>query len=545
MNQNVLALEELKAKSALAWVIHNNFVNENDRPIEFHKHRFLAEPYNDDSPDLTVMKSAQVGWSTLAILKSFHALKYRDKNIIYVLPTQNVVKDFVTPKVDRLIEVNPELKKLVTKDNLNLKRVGDRFIYFKGAFTEREAIMVSAEMLVADEYDRADQGILTIYQSRLQAAVDPVHWRFSNPSVPAFGVHELYQNSDQMQWLVICRACRHEAILEFERDDFEKPHYVDQQAIRFACGKCHKEITTDDRQSGRWQARFPEVSRRGYHISQLMAPWVSAAKIIEQSREGIDFFYNFVLGKPYQASELLVNRSTISRCVDLDTVVQKSDIYMGVDSGKEKHWVLGNYDGIFAYGKAREWEEIENIFNAYNATTVIDALPDFTIPERLAREYAGRVFVHYYTHDQKTLEISLRDEVKIGVVKSDRTKLLDKAAGMVAAHTLKFFLTMDELEELIYHCENSYRIVEEDTRGIVKAKWMHKENKPDHFFHALCYYLVAREMSPRSGETGSTTPRRKSKLGGIHVEDGKVPVSQIVDIEESKRRATKRRRVRW
>jgi hypothetical protein len=539
------AIEELKAQSALAWVLHNEFKNENDKPIEFSRHRFLVEPYNDDSPDLVVMKSAQIGWSTLAILKSFHALKYRGKNIIYTLPTQNVVKDFVVPKVDRLIEVNPGLKELVTKDSLTQKRVGDRFVYFKGSFVEREAIMIAADMLVNDELDRSDQSVLTIYSSRLQAAEEPVQWRFSNPSVPAFGVHELYQNSDQMHWFVTCSHCRHEAFMDYERDDYVKTHYVDQVAVRFACGKCHGDIRMEDRQSGRWAAKYPEVERRGYWISQLMAPWVTAKKIIEQSKEGIDFFYNFVLGLPYQASELLVNRQALLRCLAYDELVDKTDVFMGVDSGKEKHWVMGNATGVFAYGKTTEWSEIEALFNSFNATTVIDALPDFTIPEQFAKKYRGKVFVHYYSHDQKTLKVSVRDESKnYGVIKSDRTKLLDQVAGEIATQTMRFYLTPDKMDDLIYHCENSYRMVEEDTRGIQKARWEHKENKPDHWFHALAYYRVALSNSPLAGTTGSTMPNRPMKQQGIHVEPTGVPVSQVVDLEKSRDIASRRKHKR-
>lgn len=538
----VAANEEIKAKSALAWVLHNNFVNENDKPIEFVNHRFLAEPYNDDSSDLVVMKSAQIGWSVLAVLKSFHALKYKNKNIIYTLPTSNVIKDFVVPKVDRLVEVNPELRRILTKDSINQKRVGDRFIYFKGSWTDREAIMISADMLVNDELDRSDQGVLTIYQSRLQAAEDPVQWRFSNPSVPAFGVHELYQASDQMHWFVTCRHCGHKWFLDFEMDDYEKPHYVDIERKIFACGKCKRELTTADRQRGEWVPKYPHIKRRGYWVSQMMAPWVTAEKIIEQSYEGIDFFYNFVLGLPYQDAELLVNRESILRNVSME-YVEKEDVYMGVDSGKEKHWVLGNNHGIFDYGKTKHWSEIEYIFNQYNATTVIDALPDFTIPEALASKYAGQVYVNYYVHDQKTRKLTTRDVSKnFGVMKTDRTKLLDKLAAEISTGNLKFHMSPKKLDQLIYHCENVYRLVEEDTRGIAKARWEHKENKPDHWFHALGYYLVARSQAPAAGTTGSTIPNSPRPSEGLHIQDGGVPISQVVDLEKSREMAMRRRR---
>ena len=193
------------------WVLDSQLINENQKPFEFDNHRFMLQPYSDSSPDQVIMKSAQVGWSVAAILKSIHAAKFLKLNVIYVLPTRNVVHDFVTPKVNPLIQRNPVIAEMVKgSDSTSLKQVGDRFIYFRGSFHEGEAISTTADLIVADEYDRSDQSVLTVYQSRLQASEFGWYWRFSNPSVPGFGVHDWYQESDQMHWFVTCPHCNHE-----------------------------------------------------------------------------------------------------------------------------------------------------------------------------------------------------------------------------------------------------------------------------------------------------------------------------------------------
>jgi hypothetical protein len=48
-----------------------------------------------------------------------------------------------------------------------------------------------------------------------------------------------------------------------------------------------------------------------------------------------------------------------------------------------------------------------------------------------------------------------------------------------------------ELEQLIEHCLNIYRTVEEDKDGRRKGKWIRKEGKPDHLFHAMAYWRIA------------------------------------------------------
>lgn len=513
------------------WVIDNKFINENQKPFEFTKHRFMIEPYNDHSPDQAIMKSAQVGWSMAAILKSIHACNYLGLNIIYTLPTRNASGEFVVPKVNPLIQRNEAIKALVKNtDNKNLKQIGDRFLYFRGTQHEGEAISTSADLIVADELDRSNQAVLITMQSRLQASDYGWFWRFSNPSVPGFGIHEWYQDSDQRHWLVRCHNCNHEYYMGLEQDSHINNHYVDPERRIYACGKCHKEITTIDRQNGRWLAKYPSRSRRGYWLSQMMIPWVTAEKILEQQRQmTIDVFHNMVLGLPYQASEFLINREAIMKA-RMDGIATKDNCFMGVDSGKEKHFVLGNSTGIFSYGKVKTWEEIEALINMYKATTVIDALPDFTVPEYLSRKYAGQVYVNYYVHDSKQMEVSVRNQgVNYGRVDSDRTKLFDLMAAEITQGKLQFYMQPETLEELIYHFSNVYRIVEPDTKGIERAKWEKKENKPDHFAHATAYYVVAKSFGLGPTDSGGVLLNNGATIKkGITVKDGKIAVKDAL-----------------
>lgn len=518
------------------WVIDNQFINENQKPFEFNAHRFMLLPYGDCSPDQAIMKSAQVGWSVAAILKSIHAAKFLKLNVIYVLPTRNVVHDFVTPKVNPMIRRNPVIAEMVKgSDSTSLKQVGDRFIYFRGSFHEGEAISITADLVVADEYDRSDQSVLTVYQSRLQASDYGWFWRFSNPSVPGFGVHEYYQDSDQMHWIITCPYCKNARWIDIEHDKYTNNHYLNEGRTisptpYYACGACHKQLPDAARQAGTWMPKFPERSRRGYWINQLMVPWVPASKILQQRKEmDIATFHNFVLGKPYQASEYLINRESILRTTK-PGLADKTDVIIGCDSGKTKHWVMGNTEGIFSYGKYDSWDEVERLRNLYDATMVIDALPDFTVPERLARKYPGKVFVHYYTHDSKMMEVSIRNEgVNYGRIDSDRTKLFDLLAAEVTSGQVRFFLEPKALDELIYHFEQIYRIVEADPKGIERAKWETKENRPDHFAHAVAYWRVGRSFLIKAGETGGVTPGKAVKPKGYFV-DGRTSTAKVKDV---------------
>lgn len=548
--------EELRAKTHIVnpamWILDNKFINENQKPFEFTAHRFMLQPYSDSTPNQVIMKSAQIGWSVAAILKSVHAAAYLKLNVIYVLPTRNASAEFVVPKVNPMLKRNPVLAALVqSTDNKSLKQVGNRFIYFKGAFHEGEAISTSADLIVSDETDRSDQSVLSMYQSRLQASEYGWYWRFSNPSLPGFGVHELFQESDQMHWFITCKHCGHEWYMELDRNDHEHNHYIDPDRMIYGCGMCHKEINNAERRNGRWIAKYPGRKVRGYWISQLMIPWVSAAKILEQQETmDIQTFHNMVLGLPYQASEYMINRESILRAREPGTA-DRTDVVIGCDSGKVKHWVMGNTHGVFAYGQTNDWEDIERLINMYDATCVIDALPDFTTPEKLAKKYPGRVFVHYYSPDNSVgMEVSKRKEgTDFGVLQSDRTKLFDLLAADITNKKIRFYQSEDALEDLIYQCEQAYRVVEPDTRGILKARWETKTNRPDHLLHALAYYRVGLSFMIKSGETGGVGASKvKGKRTSYYVRNNKVKVSDALGnmdslIERSVRASNRKKRV--
>lgn len=479
-------VNDLITSSPLAWVTLNKFINENQQLIEFSDHRFMIDFYADESDDIVSKKSAQVGFSVGAILKSFHAAKYGGWNIIYGLPTNNVVQDFVKPKVNPLISSNPALARIISDDSVSYKRVGERNLFFKGGFSDREAISITGDILVIDEYDRMpDMGVVNTFDSRLQASKHPRRWRFSNPSQIGFGVDALYQDSNQYHWFIACSHCAHEWFIDWESDS--KCHYVDKDQEIYACGKCHEELSDQDRRMGRWVAKYPERKRHGYWFSQMMAPWVSAKRILEQFEESnIEFFHNFVLGKAYTPSDLVVNRETILRACAPSTI-PKVQVAMGVDQNVSSQiWVAGTSQGIFAHGRTTSWEEFERLKLSWNAVVVSDPAPYPTMPKIMAEKYND--FYMCYFKEMKDLSVL---QWKDSVVYADRTRLLDIVANEITEAKLLFRESPYQLEDYIADWQNLYRTTVEEPDGRSKSKWLKKDNKESDFSLATAYFRIA------------------------------------------------------
>lgn len=506
--------------NAAAFVLHNNIVNENGDPITFKYHKFLLDFYMDESPEICAIKCSQVGFSTTAIIKSAHLCHYKKANIIYLLPSKSIVKDFVIPKVDPLIASNQVLKNMMgDTDNLGLKSFGtgrdQRFLYFRSSWDEDSGISLSAHIVISDEYDRSNKKAVDTYQTRLDAArlTRPDlgwDWRFSNPTFDGAGVDEKYQESDQKRWLIRCSRCNYWQQLIW-------PESINIKTEEYICKRCYGVLSPEDRANGEWVKRFLGRRISGYQISQLMAPWIPASEIIKDSKGDQSIFYNFTLGLPYTSKDTNVTREAIIKCI-YPTANPMTDVAIGVDNGKTMNYVIGNKYGIFKMGETDDWLEIENLRNQFDAYMVIDSNPYPTPPLKLANKYPGKVFVHWYAEDSKEAEIIQWGEGdKRTSVFSDRTKIIDATVADINATDLLLNLTLTDLEnaEYIIHWQRLYRVIIEDAKGIRKAVWrtVGQETgtkKPDHLAHATVLWKVAMQQTLARGQV-ITTPKPKNK----------------------------------
>lgn len=518
--------------SPLAFILQNNIKNENGQRLEFKDHYFLIDPYADMNPRQVVMKPSQIGWSVLGINKALWLAKFKQANIIYTLPSKSIVKDFVTPKVDPIIMQNPVYQDMVGKtDSVALKNIGERFVYFRGSWEETAAISISAHILINDEVDRSNQRVLKTYRTRLDAAMLDRQdlgfiWQFSNPSIPGFGVDEMWQQSDQKHWFVKCPHCNFDWYLKFPDNlNFETKTYI--------CAKCKKDLPAEARRVGRWvNKRTSDIS--GYWISQLMMSWIPAAKIIEDSLGDKQIFNNFTLGLPYISADTSVSRKTITDCLAPGANPQ-TGVVIGVDNGVVKTVVIGNAFGIFRIYETESWEEVEADIKRYNAYCVIDAMPYPATPIKLAQKYRGRVYIHYFVQDQKDLKIIKWGEGdKQYVVQSDRTKMIDMLVAEFLNKEVIFNLTLTDLEQYIYDWGQLYRTIEESAQGIQKPVWRSIEGRRDHYAFATMYWRIALEKTyTDSGVVTTPLTKRRQPQQGVFISPGRtVPAIDIKKVLE-------------
>lgn len=535
-------------KSSILGFIHSNkIVNERGDRIEFDEHNFLIEPFANWHPKQVCMKSAQVGWSTLSILKVLYGATFRGYNCIYTLPTFDDVKDFVPAKIDKMIESNECLQEMIgSTDGMTKKQIGDRYIFFRGTHSTKAAIAHTSDLNVYDEYDASDINVVDMYASRLQKSKYKGEWTFSNPIRPG-GIDKKYKESDQRRWMIKCSRCNHWQSLDYFLN-------VDEKEKKYVCSKCHQELSEEDRLSGTWVAAYTDRDVHGYHINQLMCSWVTAKDLVYlKQNKTPQMFYNMVLGLPYVEKDDVLDPRQMEACIR-QTPNTRMRNAIGVDVGaRTLHYVLGNHEGIFKVGTLDgpdPWGDFERICKEYNPVAVIDSGPD----PHPRREYIEKqrlsnpVYIAYYKRDPlRKFLYEWADGKRRGWVFTNRSQAIQEALNsfMTGYQKITTHLTPDQAirtdyKEFLKHWLNIYRVTEINPRtGIDEQKW--KNQGEDHFVHATVYFQMALSRVPKV-QRASLEDYQALKEAGYAIEsheilDGTMPASKIPMLAEEQPQA--------
>jgi len=524
--------ESIENANVVPWIIGKSFVTENRKPIEFINHRCFIDYLADDHPNKVMLKCAQVGATVLEAIDDFHLAGKRKMNVIHTLHTSDVIKGLVVPKINPLIEYNPAIKDMVVGvDSESMKRFNDNYVYYRGANAESQAISISADVLKIDELDRSNPVVAEMFLSRLDASDYKWLRRFSNPSAIGFGVDGLWQLSNQFHWIIQCHHCTHKMYIDFNQST-DLNHYIDKERKIYACGKCHKDINNKDRINGEWVPKYPSRTEiHGYWFSQLMMAWFDAPEIItKQETSSIEYFHNFVLGKAYTPSDMIVDRQAILRAC-APSNIQREDVAMGVDQDAGgQYYVLMTFDGVFDYGYVDSWDKIEHLKLMYKCPVVCDPAPYPTMPSQMATKYNDWYNCRF--RDSKNLS-AVEWKSSDNVVYADRTRVIDIVANEIVNGKILFRQRPSELEGMIAHWNNLYRTTVENEDGRIKSTWMKKEGRQSDYPFALTYARIALSRTMRSGsELLEPMTQSQTKVTNLSTDDGKRLTIDFKDIIE-------------
>jgi hypothetical protein len=281
-------------------------------------------------------------------------------------------------------------------------------------------------------------------------------------------VSKYWELSDQKHWFIKCPHCNKEQYLKW-------PESIDPVREVFVCRHCAGELSDNDRRRGRWVAKFKNREFSGYWIPLLIAPWMSAKKILKYYTDNTEeYFYNRVLGLPYVGSGNKVQKDDILGNLTKELNTQEGRIVIGVDTGIYLRYVVGNSSGIFYYGQTKKYEDIEILLRRYaNSIAVFDAGGDIVGVREMREKYPGRVYLCHYGVDRKTLQlVRWGDNDESGNVIVDRNRMIQLVIDEFKDRRIPLQGNENEWWDFWLHWDHIYRVQEEDNLGVLKSKWL-------------------------------------------------------------------------
>lgn len=415
---------------------------------------------------------------------------------------------------NRIIAQNPILMSWVKDhDTVEQKAVGDSIIFYRGTFTQKQAMMVPSGLNIHDEVDASDQNVITQYETRLQAQEDGGwRWYFSHPSLSGHGVDVYWQQSDKKEWNITCPSCNLEQVMEW-------PYNVDTDRMAYICRGCKEDLPNEARIHGVWKNQdgvkwtgeiVGDYEFSGWHVSQLMLWNKTAEDIVTAYRDPLkdqQYFYNYVLGLPFVSSDDRIEPQVVLRnCVDMVNE-QEGRTIIGADTGHGIHFVCMNKQGVFYYEHANEttasrtpYDRIRELLKRWpKAVAVFDQGGDLIGVRQLQQEYPGRVFLCFYTKDRKSIEpVEWGKDDEYWKVRVDRNRMITLLVEQLR-DTGRIILNgnREEWKDFAGMFGNIYREKIEtreqkgkDDRGLYGPEYVWKRNGHDHFVHSLLYAYV-------------------------------------------------------
>ena len=233
-------------KSLLPWV-KDNWTSRGD-PLDFDEHTYLVQIYEDQSQDITYMKSAQTGATERMLTEAMWLPDQFKENSMYIFPTSGTVSDLVQERIDEPLNNNEYLRRVSGRskrimgkqaDKIGLKRMSKGFVYFRGSNKPTQITSVPADAVFVDEVDRMVVENIPYFPKRLEHSNRKWQRWASTPTIPNFGIHKRFITTDQHHRYLKCTHCGEWQKLDFfENVKYEMKNDHECLWAKLICKKC-------------------------------------------------------------------------------------------------------------------------------------------------------------------------------------------------------------------------------------------------------------------------------------------------------------------
>ena len=476
--------------------------------------KYLYDIYSTVPDRLIITKGRQMEITEYAVnYVLWHALKYQGCTIIYTSPRQDQVSRFSKRRLRRLgVYDSPLLRGLLTEEpSVHELDIGDSVVYAYSAWGDADALRnIPADLAVLDEVqdipNLADT-LPVIEENLAHGTITPTLDRMlliGTPKNAGEAFDNLWRMSSQKEW---------------------------------------------DADKGVWVAKQPPDPWEGYHVSQMMAPWIPRSKIEYKRRFYTRArFENEVLGLFFKGA---------GRPLTPDDMANITDNSLGFENGVDpasgrfiyssSDWGTGkNSNTVFLALEAVEHQPDPPLFKIVYIENVSATCPDpLSEIERTAiliQRYNSRIHVADIgfgytqvselrkTFGNRVLGCDYKGSIKEPlkhvqsaygpVLQADRGVYIDKVIDLIKRGRERIVLPGADYDKREWFWSNViclYLEAEETAHGRRYKRWEHDRDSQDDLFQSLVYALIAYEVDA------------PSRLAGAEVVGYGGPIDSVVD----------------
>jgi len=518
-------LNKLTMSDIPKWITTNTYIN--GELYSFTDHEYQHAVLSDGSREIVVRKCSQVGLSeTSARMALALCAVTRGYTVAYTLPTAGFASTFMKTRIDPVIAGSPYLKDMLQGelDNTEVKKIGDSFLYLRGAQSSNAPISVPCDHLIHDEVDFSDPEVLSQYQSRLTHSKYKRKTKLSTPTLPDRGIDYEFQRSRRKYNLIKCNHCNH----WFQPDYFTHVrvpgfkgnlrditkanlHTIEYVDAFVECPKCGKQPSLQP-QHREWVCENPDDNfvASGFQVSPFDAPnIITPGFLIEAStqyKRYVDFI-NFGLGLPTLDQDATLTEEELGLCINAELEEVGGSYVMGVDMGMTCHFVIGKVrsdstlrivlvEQVPVAQVRKRYEELRMIWRP--RITIMDSQP-YTETVLNLQQTDSRLYGSVYTRQKGLALFNVVDreedrdegEQDLRQININRDRALDSLMDFIRMGNLsKRSCLLDDTWKR--HLTDMRRVKDWDNQAQeIVYRWMKSEQAEDHFHHATLYMYIA------------------------------------------------------
>jgi phage terminase large subunit GpA len=496
-------------------------------------HPWLGEMHDTKAPSNVGKKSAQVGFSEMALNTVFFKIDVERENCLYVLPAKNPdATDFSASRFDPALELSSHLSKLFSDvQNVGHKRAGSANLYIRGSNSRAGLKSVPAGTIIFDEVDEMNQSNIPLAEERASGQFNKLDWKISTPTVPNFGIARAFNESTKEHFFFPCPKCNRLTELVFPdcmvitADNVHDPR-IQESYIR--CKECRNKLEHSEKHiflaSGRFVPEYTNRIIRGFYVNQLYSSTVSPPQIAklylaaQTDKTSETEFWNSKMGMEHQVDGAQLEDADIEKCIgNYKKFGSKTNglITMGVDVGKWNHIEIDEWEiqktvsnervnefarpRVLYEGKVASFNELDMFMRNFNVSfCVIDAQPERRLAFEFANRFWGKVKLCFYGRSISGRMINYSDEDTDQTIKVDRTSWLDLSLGRFRMGKRGILIPIDTSEEYKVQIKAPIRQYKKDAQGNPVGVYI--EVGADHFAHARNYSEIALPLAVGLGQ---------------------------------------------